>query len=251
MGAVFALFAGFYYWSPKIIGKLPNELLGNIQFWTLFVGVNLTFFPQHFLGLAGNNLIINIFEILNINWEINLLFFNFKLITDLIYHIDNIFNNFISTFIVLSKYNKNIPFGPHLKPVFLVEPIRLYKNPNLERNLIGLQNKKRSIIYQWFNLITGKIYVGNAWNGATRLLSYWTPSILRKNYPIYNNLSFYGHSNFNLAILEDLGPSGFISKNLIITREQFYLDILFSKYKDKLINLSPNAGSTKGYKHKA
>jgi len=53
MGAVFALFAGFYYWSPKIIGKLPNELLGNIQFWTLFVGVNLTFFPQHFLGLAG------------------------------------------------------------------------------------------------------------------------------------------------------------------------------------------------------
>lgn len=53
MGAVFALFAGFYYWTPKIIGKTYNELLGKIHFWTLFVGVNLTFFPQHFLGLAG------------------------------------------------------------------------------------------------------------------------------------------------------------------------------------------------------
>ena len=53
MGAVFALFAGFYYWSPKIIGKVYNDFLGKIHFWTLFVGVNLTFFPQHFLGLAG------------------------------------------------------------------------------------------------------------------------------------------------------------------------------------------------------
>jgi len=53
MGAVFALFAGFYYWAPKIIGKTYSELLGKIHFWTLFVGVNLTFFPQHFLGLAG------------------------------------------------------------------------------------------------------------------------------------------------------------------------------------------------------
>jgi len=53
MGAVFAIFAGFYYWTPKIIGKSYNELLGKIHFWTLFIGVNITFFPQHFLGLAG------------------------------------------------------------------------------------------------------------------------------------------------------------------------------------------------------
>src|SRR5258708_28585622 len=53
MGAVFALFAGFYYWAPKIVGKTFNDFLGKIHFWTLFVGVNLTFFPQHFLGLAG------------------------------------------------------------------------------------------------------------------------------------------------------------------------------------------------------
>lgn len=53
MGAVFALFAGFYFWTPKIIGLPYNELLGKTHFWILFIGVNLTFFPQHFLGLAG------------------------------------------------------------------------------------------------------------------------------------------------------------------------------------------------------
>jgi cytochrome c oxidase subunit 1 len=53
MGAVFAIFAGFYFWAPKIIGLNYNELFGKTHFWTLFVGVNLTFFPQHFLGLAG------------------------------------------------------------------------------------------------------------------------------------------------------------------------------------------------------
>jgi heme/copper-type cytochrome/quinol oxidase subunit 1 len=53
MGAVFALFSGWYFWSPKILGKPYNELLGNIHFWTFFIGVNLTFMPMHFLGLAG------------------------------------------------------------------------------------------------------------------------------------------------------------------------------------------------------
>lgn len=53
MGAVFGLFAGFYFWTPKIVGKLYNEVFGKIHFWTLFAGVNITFFPQHFLGMAG------------------------------------------------------------------------------------------------------------------------------------------------------------------------------------------------------
>ena len=53
MGAVFALFAGFYFWMPKIVGKTYSEFLSNVHFWTLFVGVNLTFFPQHFLGMSG------------------------------------------------------------------------------------------------------------------------------------------------------------------------------------------------------
>ena len=53
IGAVFALFAAFYYWTPKILGRSFNESLGRLHFWSLFIGVNVTFFPQHFLGLAG------------------------------------------------------------------------------------------------------------------------------------------------------------------------------------------------------
>jgi cytochrome c oxidase subunit I len=53
LGAVFALYAGFYYWIGKMSGHQYNETFGKIHFWTTFIGVNLTFFPQHFLGLAG------------------------------------------------------------------------------------------------------------------------------------------------------------------------------------------------------
>ena len=53
MGAVFALFSGWYFWVPKILGLNYNMLLSKVQFWLLFAGVNLTFFPQHFLGLQG------------------------------------------------------------------------------------------------------------------------------------------------------------------------------------------------------
>jgi cytochrome c oxidase subunit 1 len=53
MGAVFGVFGGFYYWSSKIFGKNFNKDLGLLHYWTTFVGVNLTFFPMHFLGMSG------------------------------------------------------------------------------------------------------------------------------------------------------------------------------------------------------
>ena len=53
LGAVFGLFAGFYYWIGKMSGRQYNETFGRIHFWTTFIGVNVTFFPMHFLGLAG------------------------------------------------------------------------------------------------------------------------------------------------------------------------------------------------------
>jgi heme/copper-type cytochrome/quinol oxidase subunit 1 len=53
MGAVFAIFAGWYYWIAKITGNNYNETYGKIHFWSTFIGVNLCFFPMHFLGLAG------------------------------------------------------------------------------------------------------------------------------------------------------------------------------------------------------
>jgi cytochrome c oxidase subunit I len=52
-GSAFALFAAFYYWWPKMFGRFLDERLGKINFWLYFIGINLTFFPQHFLGLLG------------------------------------------------------------------------------------------------------------------------------------------------------------------------------------------------------
>jgi heme/copper-type cytochrome/quinol oxidase subunit 1 len=53
MGALFGIFAGFYYWIGKMSGRQYPEVLGKLHFWITFVGVNLTFFPMHFLGAAG------------------------------------------------------------------------------------------------------------------------------------------------------------------------------------------------------
>ncbi|MCP9223762.1 cytochrome c oxidase subunit I [Erythrobacter sp. LQ02-29] len=53
MGAVFSLFAGFYYWFPKMSGRWHSEVLAHIHFWLFFIGVNVIFFPMHFLGMNG------------------------------------------------------------------------------------------------------------------------------------------------------------------------------------------------------
>src|SRR3954452_12066746 len=53
LGAVFTIFAGWYYWFPKISGYMYEDWIGRLHFWVTFVGVNMVFFPQHFLGLAG------------------------------------------------------------------------------------------------------------------------------------------------------------------------------------------------------
>jgi Cytochrome C and Quinol oxidase polypeptide I len=132
MGAVFALFAGFYYWTPKIVGRNINDFLGKIHFWTLFVGVNLTFFPQHFLGMAG---------------IILLLFINVALpCASCPGRGGEAANSLIFCIHTLSLLPIK-PFGPHILPEFLNKPVRIYK-PNFDRNLIGIENRNRTIIYQ-------------------------------------------------------------------------------------------------------
>ncbi len=52
-GSIFAIFAGIYYWWPKMTGRILNETLGKIHFWLTFIAFNITFFPMHFLGMDG------------------------------------------------------------------------------------------------------------------------------------------------------------------------------------------------------
>jgi cytochrome c oxidase subunit 1 len=52
-GSIFTVFAGIYYWFPKMTGRMYNERLGKLHFWLTFVGFNATFFPQHYIGLHG------------------------------------------------------------------------------------------------------------------------------------------------------------------------------------------------------
>ncbi len=66
-GVMFAIFAGLFYWWPKMFGRLLDERLGKWQFWLLFVGFNLTFFPQHLLGLEG--MVRRIYTYSNEDWE--------------------------------------------------------------------------------------------------------------------------------------------------------------------------------------
>src|SRR5207245_10168743 len=52
-GSVFTIYAGMYYWFPKMTGRMYDERLGKLHFWLTFVGFNLTFFPMHLIGVEG------------------------------------------------------------------------------------------------------------------------------------------------------------------------------------------------------
>ena len=94
------------------------------------------------------------------------------------------------------------------------------------------------------------MYVGSSWKGSIRILSYWTASILNKNLPIYNSLCKYTHNNFMLIILKDLAlQTGFVTKEYMLSREQFYLDILLITYPLFTFNKSPTVGNNLGFKH--
>lgn len=67
-GSIFGLFAGIYYWWPKFFGKMLGEGLGKVQFWTMLIGFNLTFFPMHWLGVQGMPRRIYTYEE-GLNWD--------------------------------------------------------------------------------------------------------------------------------------------------------------------------------------
>lgn len=113
-----------------------------------------------------------------------------------------------------------------------------YSNADLNKNTIYDENRSKCGIYRWVNNINNKSYVGSSVSLTNRLKNYYSLSCLKNKSKIYRALLKYGHSNFSLDILEYCEP------NVIISREQYYIDFLNPEY-----NILKKAGSNLGFKH--
>jgi excinuclease UvrABC nuclease subunit len=122
-------------------------------------------------------------------------------------------------------------------------PVVYYPNADLSKNVIYNENRLKSGIYRWKNLITNKSYVGSSVSLSCRFRYYYSLTCLEKkvnrgNSAIHRALLKYGYSNFSLDILEYCEP------NELISREQYYIDKLKPEY-----NILKKAGSILGFKH--
>lgn len=147
------------------------------------------------------------------------------------------------------RYNnsiQNYSFTPNN-----VSPVKIYENALLSKSEMIKDFKDKTIIYLWFNKITGKVYVGSGRNEANRLYSYFSPSVLNSTNKslIYNSLNKYGHNNFSLVILEDLGFFENVDKQTYLERESFYITWALINYEGKTMNILTTAGSSLGYVH--
>jgi hypothetical protein len=113
---------------------------------------------------------------------------------------------------------------------WLTKPLRIYTNALIDRILISREYRGRTIIYQWYNNVTGETYIGSAICGGTRLSRYFFNSVLSAGLKVYLNILLHGHGSFSVAILEDLGPTGSVSVETMLAREQYYITILFRDF---------------------
>ena len=117
----------------------------------------------------------------------------------------------------------------------------LYENVIIEKSLILNNNKGKTGVYRWTNLVNSKTYIGSANNLTIRFWVYFSINRLTSsNMTIYKAILKYGYENFKLEILEYCNP------DIVLSREQYYIDL----YKPEYNKLSI-AGSTLGYKHTA
>ena len=125
----------------------------------------------------------------------------------------------------------------NVKTYFVTTPIKYYTNVNNDRNTIMEDTRNRAIVYQWYCKITGMSYIGSSFKGNKRLGEYWIPSVLNtEKTKMYISIKKYGHDNHYLAILEDVGNSKTVDLNYLISREQYYLDMLLNKDENLVMN---------------
>lgn len=135
----------------------------------------------------------------------------------------------------------------------LAASVIVYSNAETDKSKILSENKGKAGIYLWTHKESGKKYIGSAVDLSKRLKDYFSPSYLKraKNY-ICNALIFHTHSAFSLSILEYINISNLSKEEalqLIIEREQFYLDLIFSEDESNTYNILKVAGSLLGFKH--
>jgi group I intron endonuclease len=124
-----------------------------------------------------------------------------------------------------------------------IVPVRSYFNSQKCKFIIYKDNRKKSGVYQWTNLINGKIYIGSSISLSRRFYNYYSLSFLEKKVSknsstISNALLKYGHSNFSLDILE------YCDSYKLLIREQYYIDKLLPEY-----NICKTVGLTLGFKY--
>ena len=125
----------------------------------------------------------------------------------------------------------------------------MYNNAKESKLDIVRDFKNQTIIYMWFNKITGKVYIGSGFDGSSRLSRYFMPSVLKSNSRIYKNILKYGHDAFSVSVLEVVGESNSVSKTHYLAREQFYLDWALKTYGLLVLNLLHETSSSLGFKH--
>ena len=220
MGAVFAIFAGFYFWLPKITGKSYNEFLGKIHFWTLFVGViqkikNWITSPSKVLDRDKQDIDLNDIDDDTLNRKIN-----------------NLPNPKLSE-----------PETKKQKQVF-----NKLKKISAEIKFIGIKDNKTDIlfniknkagVYMFFNLVNGNMYIGSSVQLDKRFKVHLS-KIDSSNLHLYKALKKYGLNNFAFLILQYCEPK----ETLCVGLEQNFIDMYKPTY-----NILKLAGSAQGFKH--
>lgn len=149
-----------------------------------------------------------------------------------------VYNTKYACFSTSSKLNK-------INPDNNLNPLVIYPDADQNKLMILKDNKDKVGIYRWINKVNGNTYVGSSVNLSLRLKKYYNFSyiaseLLRGKSRIYSAILSYGHSNFQLEILE------YCIADNVISREQYYIDLLKPEY-----NINPTAGSKLGSTHLA
>jgi len=134
-----------------------------------------------------------------------------------------------------------------------ITPVIIYNNAEIDKSQILLDNRKKAGIYMWTHKESGKLYIGSAFNLSLRISQYFsTPNLKKVDNYICRALLNHSHSAFSLTILEYIDVSNLSkeeARKLILSCEQYYLDLIFLEDDPNTYNILKEAGSSLGYKH--